>query len=120
MLDIIPQGDTYSGRILYNTYCATCHQRNGAGDSNRFPPLIGSEWVTGDDALLIDVILNGLKGDIKVNGKTFSGLMPQNSHLDDHAIASILTYVRKQFGNGAAAVSALKVAEIRKNSPKNR
>lgn len=114
--DILQEGDTYSGRVLYNTYCAACHQGDGKGDNNRFPPLAGSEWVVGKEDRLIDVVLNGLQGEIKVDGKIYNGLMPQNSHLDDHAIASILTYIRKMFGNESPPVSALKVAAIRKNS----
>lgn len=112
--DLIQEGDAYSGRVHYNTYCAACHQRDGKGDNNRFPPLYDSEWVTGKEERLIDVVLNGLQGEIQVNGKTFNGLMPPNRHLDDHAIASILTYVRKRFGNESSPVSALKVKELRK------
>ena len=114
--DLIQEGDTYSGRILYYTYCATCHQRDGKGDNNRFPPLVESDWVTGNEARLIDVVLNGMDGEIVVNGKTYNGLMPSNSHLDNHAIASILTYVRKRFGNESSSVSALKVEKIRNQS----
>lgn len=111
--DIRKDGDTYSGRILYNTYCATCHQRNGQGDNNRFPPLDASDWVTGDEDRLIDVVLNGMQGEIEVNGRSYNGLMPQNRHLDDFAISSILTFIRKRFGNEAAAVTALKVGQVR-------
>ncbi len=114
--DILQKGDTYAGRILYNSYCTACHQSDGKGDNNRFPPLQDSEWVSGDEERLIDVVLNGLQGEIIVNGKTYNNLMPRNDHLDDHSIASILTYVRKNFGNEAAPVSALKVAEVRKNT----
>ncbi len=112
--DIREKGDTRSGRILYNTYCAACHQRNGEGDNNRFPPLNGSDWVSGDEDRLINVVLNGLQEEIEVNGRSYNGLMPQNRHLDDFAISSILTYIRKRFGNEAAPVTAVKVAEIRK------
>lgn len=111
--DLVHEGDTYSGRILYNTYCTACHQGDGKGDNNRFPPLAGSEWVTGDEDRLIDVVLNGMQGEIEVNGKTFNGFMPGHDHLDNHSIASILTYVRKKFGNESAPISALKVEEIR-------
>jgi mono/diheme cytochrome c family protein len=117
--DLIQEGDLYSGRVLYNTYCAACHQRDGKGDNNRFPPLYGSEWVAGDEERLIDLVLNGLEGEIEVNGKTYSGLMPPNRHLDDHAIASILTYIRKGFGNESSPVSTLKVGEIRSRSMDN-
>ena len=96
--DHMQQGDQLSGRILYQTYCAACHERNGQGDNNRFPPLVGSEWVTGDEDRLINVVLNGMQGEIEVNGRIYNDLMPQNSHLEDLAIASILTYVRKRFG----------------------
>jgi mono/diheme cytochrome c family protein len=117
--DILQEGETYAGRVMYNTYCAACHQGNGKGDNNRFPPLIDSDWVTGDQERLINAALNGLQGDIEVNGKTYNGLMPAHSHLDDHAIASILTYVRKRFGHEASPISALKVKELRNQSSAN-
>jgi glucose/arabinose dehydrogenase/cytochrome c553 len=117
--DLIQEGDTYSGRVLYRTYCAACHQGDGKGDSNRFPPLVDSEWVTGNDDRLINIVLNGYQGEVTVNGRTYNGLMPQFRHLDDHAIASILTYIRKEFGSESSSVNALKVEEIRKEtSPK--
>lgn len=118
--DIRQEGNTYSGRVMYNTYCAACHQGDGKGDNNRFPPLVDSEWVKGAEERLIDVALNGMQGDIVVNGKIYNGLMPGHGHLDDHAIASILTYVRKRFGNESSPVSTLKVEEIRKQSTDNK
>lgn len=114
--DNLRHGDELAGSILYETYCATCHSGNGKGDNNRFPPLAGSEWVIGDETRLINVVLNGLQGEIKVNGKSYNGLMPQNSHLDDHAIASILTYIRANFGNHAGSIDALKVQRIREGN----
>jgi len=117
--DNLHMGDRLEGSILYHTYCASCHQRDGKGDGNRFPPLAGSDWVTGEEKRLIGVVLNGLQGEIKVNGKSYNGLMPQNSHLDDHAIASILTYIRTRFGNRAASVNALQVTKVRKDSGKS-
>lgn len=111
--DVMHEGNTRSGWILYNTYCAACHQGNGKGDNNRFPPLKDTEWVTGDEDRLIDVVLNGLQGEITVNERRYNGLMPPHQHLDDFAIASILTYVRKEFGNEASPINSKKVSEIR-------
>jgi len=112
--DNLHTGDELEGSILYNTYCATCHQRNGQGDNNRFPPLSGSEYVTGDKTRLINVILNGLSGEIKVKGKSYSGFMPQHKDiLDDHAVASILTYIRNRFQNDAGGVTTLEVTKVR-------
>jgi len=112
--DDLHRGNELEGSILYTTYCASCHQENGKGDNNRFPPLAGSDWVTGEEERLIAIVLNGLQGEIKVDGKTFNGLMPANNHLDDHAIASILTYIRMNFGNTAIPINALKVSKVRK------
>jgi len=111
--DNLHQGDQLGGRILYNTYCATCHQRDGKGDNNRFPPLVDSEYVMGEADRLIGIILNGLQGEINVGGKTYNGLMPRNDHLDDHAIASILTYIRMRFNKETTPISALDVGKIR-------
>lgn len=101
------------GWKLYSIYCTSCHQNNGKGDNNRFPPLAGSEYVTGDKTRLINILLNGLEGEITVNGKKYNGLMPQFSHLDDHAIASILTFIRSRFKNDAPPVSSVEVKKAR-------
>lgn len=114
--DNLHRGDLLGGRILYTSYCATCHQRDGKGDNNLFPPLAGSELVTGDAERLIGIVLNGLQGEININGKTYNGLMPRNDHLDDHAIASILTYVRTRFNNNSVPISAIQVGKVRSKS----
>ncbi len=111
--DNMQRGDGLSGRILYNTYCASCHQRNGKGDNNRFPPLVASEWVTGDEDRLIDVVLNGMQGEIQVNGKAYNELMPAHQHLEDLAIASILTYVRNRFGGIETPIDVARVRGVR-------
>lgn len=116
--DNLHKGSELEGSILYNAYCASCHQRNGMGDGNRFPPLVKSEWVSGDINRLVDVVLNGLQGQIQVNGKSYNGLMPANRHLDDHALASILTYIRKNFGNNSTPVNILQVQKARNKSDK--
>ena len=117
--DNLHHGDRLEGSILYNTYCAPCHQRDGKGDNNRFASLAGSDWVTGDKERLIGVILNGLQGEIKVNGETWNGVMPAHGgYLDDHAIASITTYIRSSFGNKASVISSLEVSKVRNDPSK--
>ena len=119
--DKLPSGDKLAGSILYNTYCASCHQKDGKGDNNRFPPLAGSDWVTGDKTRLLGTILNGLQGEIKVNGQKWDGLMPAHAgFLDDHAIASIATYIRDHFGNKASVVTSSEVAMVRSTTGKKK
>src|SRR5690606_27463857 len=76
--DILGRGQLTGGARIYNTYCGTCHQRNGRGASGRFPPLANTPWVTGDKNLLISIVLNGMEGPIDVNGEPFNGTMPQH------------------------------------------
>jgi cytochrome c553 len=59
-----------AGRRLYIQVCATCHQLNGQGVPGAFPPLAGADWVTGDEATLIRILLHGLQGPIEVNGNS--------------------------------------------------
>ena len=117
--DNLNTGDRLEGSILYKTYCANCHQGDGKGDGGRFPPLESSEYVTGDKNQLINIILNGLQGKITVNDKTYNGFMPPHKDiLDDHAIASIATFIRNRFGHVKGSVSTLEVTAIRNATKK--
>lgn len=102
-----------AGMNVYNTYCRACHQSDGNGDDNHFPPLSGSEWVQGGKQNLIRIILNGLNGPIQVKGKSYNGMMPRNGFLGDEQIADVLTYIRANFGNNAGAVTPQDVRAAR-------
>jgi mono/diheme cytochrome c family protein len=114
--DNLQKGTVAAGEQVYNIYCIACHQHDGKGDGSRFPPLDGSEWVTGDEKRLIGVLLNGLEKPIKVKGKTFNNLMPQHSFLSDDQLASVITYIRQNFGNQSSAVTPEEIAGQRKAS----
>jgi len=112
--DNLGLGGEMNGLILYNSFCASCHQRDGKGDNNRYPSLAASDWLAGNNEQLIKIILNGLQGEIKVNGKTFNGVMPAHGELlDDHAIASIATYINKRFYKEKGLVASAEVAKLR-------
>jgi mono/diheme cytochrome c family protein len=104
---------TSNGEKIYKTYCGSCHQNNGKGASDRFPPLAANSWVSGDKPRLIDIVLRGLEGPIMVNDIPFNGFMPQHSFLTDEDIAAVLTYVRNSFGNHATPVTAEEVGARR-------
>jgi len=101
--------------------CFTCHQPTGLGlPKAHFPPLAGSERVLGDKEILIKIMMHGLMGPSKVNGKEFGHVsmpppgIPPGS-LTDQQIADVLTYIRNAWGNSASAVAPTEVAAVRKS-----
>lgn len=102
-----------SGATVYAGTCAACHQAGGAGSPGLFPPLAGSEFVTGDAARLARIVLNGLTGPVTVNGATYNGQMPPWKQLSDAEVAAVLTYIRSSWGNSAPPVAADDVAKER-------
>ncbi len=102
------------GAAVFAARCVACHQATGLGLPGAFPPLAGSEWVLGKDTTLAAIVLHGVAGAINVKGVSYAGAMPAfKQQLQDDEIAAVLTHVRQQWGNGAAAVKAETVAEVR-------
>ncbi len=106
----------HPGKATYDALCMNCHQPNAKGLPGIYPPLAGSEWVTGDKAALIKMLLHGLSGPITVKGEPYGTGNPipmPPSGLDDQKIADVLTYIRSSFGNQADAVTAEEVRTLR-------
>jgi mono/diheme cytochrome c family protein len=116
--DNLDKGIAVGGEKIFSVYCAACHQKDGKGASGRFPPLVGTDWVTGDKKRLIGILMNGLEGTIEVNGETYINAMPQHSFLSDEEMANVLTYIRQNLGNNASEVTVKEVAEIRESLKK--
>ena len=102
------------GKQVFSTTCAACHQATGEGVPGVYPPLAGSEWVTGDEAKVVRILLHGVTGPIEVAGETFNSMMPPwGATLKDADIAAVLTYARSTWGNKGTPITAAKVASIR-------
>jgi len=102
------------GKRVFTTNCIACHQTTGLGLPGIYPPLAGSEWAQGPEDRIIRIVLDGVSGPITVEEKQFNNTMPAfGPMLKDEQIAAALTYVRSEWGNKAAPVSADKVKEIR-------
>jgi mono/diheme cytochrome c family protein len=102
-----------TGEAVYTKYCITCHQQDGQGIPDAFPPLAGGEWVVGDEGRLVRLVLNGMQGPITVRGERFNNVMTPHGFLSDGQIAAVLTYVRSSFGNHAPPVDSATVAAVR-------
>ena len=101
------------GKTLYETHCLSCHQTDGSGVPGMYPPLTNTDWVSGDKNRLIETVLYGIKGEIEINGMIYNQEMPPQAYLSDHEIASILSYIRDEFGNGASIILKQEVAAMR-------
>jgi mono/diheme cytochrome c family protein/glucose/arabinose dehydrogenase len=104
-----------SGKVLYQTTCGACHQPTGLGHEGLAPPLVGSDWVDGPPQRIVRIVLNGVDGGIKVNGATFNLEMPPLKVLNDEQIASLITYVRREWDHEASPVTVDLVKTIRKS-----
>ncbi len=101
-----------AGERIFASNCAACHQATGIGIPGAFPPLAKSDYFANNPKKVISVIINGLQGEITVNGAKFNGVMPAVNLTDDQ-IASVATYVLNSFGNELGEVSVTDVAAAR-------
>ncbi len=111
----VASASTANGEEIYGR-CMACHQATGAGMPGAFPPLAGSEWVTGPSSRPIAILLHGLQGEITVKGEKYNSMMMAygtNVPMSDDEVAAVLTYVRSSFGNSAPAVTPAEVAKVR-------
>ncbi|MEM8955835.1 MAG: PVC-type heme-binding CxxCH protein [Verrucomicrobiota bacterium] len=99
--------------------CVTCHQANGQGVINIYPPIVDTEWVNGDKERLIKLVLHGLWGPITIKDKLYDpqkGVPPMTAlgaMYSDNEVAAVLTYVRHSWGNNSGPVSAEEVKAVR-------
>jgi mono/diheme cytochrome c family protein len=106
-------GKQHPGEGVYKAYCITCHQSNGTGVPGMYPPLTPNAYIENKDSI-IHVVLNGIKGEIAVDGEVFNNFMAPHSHLSDQELAGVISYVRSSFGNSFDPVTAEEVASARK------
>ncbi|HYF70973.1 MAG TPA: cytochrome c [Ohtaekwangia sp.] len=100
------------GKEIYNVQCMSCHMENGEGLEGAFPPLAKSDYLMADQKRAVHQILNGLSGEITVNGKTYNGDMPAFD-LTDEEVSDVLNYVQNSWGNKAEAVRPDDVKALR-------
>ncbi len=100
-LETADRNRVLAGANTFKTLCATCHGPDGkglavGGSSMVAPPLFASKRVVGDKDALIKILLHGLSG--PVDEKTYPDVMPAMGANDDEWIASVLSYIRYEFG----------------------
>lgn len=100
------------GKQIYTKTCFACHQANGEGIPNAFPPLAKSDYLNADVKRAIDIVLHGKTGEITVNGQKYNSVMTKQA-LNDQEVADVLTYVYNSWGNNKTNVSVNTVLEVK-------
>jgi mono/diheme cytochrome c family protein len=104
------------GANVYSANCSACHNSDGKGINGLAAGLANNPALQSASAqTLMTTVLQGGRGAVTLNNPT-SGAMPSFAwKLSDQQIASLLTYIRNNWGNAAPAVSAEQVAQTRKD-----
>jgi mono/diheme cytochrome c family protein len=98
--EILYQQYVVEGRIIYEKNCSNCHQTDGSGLRDLYPPLAKTDlWKRVNPQQLVCLIKLGQKGEIKVNGKAYSGYMPANQKLEAIDIAELVTFMKDNWGD---------------------
>lgn len=100
------------GKQVYSQTCVACHQTNGEGLPNAFPPLAKADFLNADVDRAIDIVLNGLTGEITVNGNKYNSVMTAQN-ITDEEIANVLTYIYNNWGNNKTEVTPSMVKAVR-------
>lgn len=87
-----------AGEQLFQIHCNNCHQ-NGKGLARLIPPLQNSDYFSDDSSKLVCAIKFGLRGSITVNGTEYNQPMPANPRLTNLEIATLTTFIYKEFQN---------------------
>jgi mono/diheme cytochrome c family protein len=96
------QAGEMDGKALFMKNCAACHQASGKGIPGAFPALAGNGFVQGKSSEVAAVLLKGRGG------------MPDFSDiLSDRDIATVLSFVRSNWGNQGAPLSEAEVLALR-------
>lgn len=97
------------GRALYLRHCSSCHQPDGQGLAELYPPVAFADYIQEDLSRAICVTRKGLSEEIIVNGKMYNLPMPANKQLSTLEVAEIVTYLTTEWGDRTKIVTRQQV-----------
>jgi len=107
-----PNNSIQDGKKVYDTYCISCHMENGMGVEGAFPSLVKTGNLS-DKNRLVKIILQGMRGPLKVNGISFDGEMA-GIEMTDKEVADVINYIRNSWGNKAPLVQVAEIPAAKK------
>jgi mono/diheme cytochrome c family protein len=109
-------GDTgIRGSRVYLDNCNACHRSDGSGAKRTFPNLVKNEALNAKDPIsLIHIVLAGSSMPSTQTAPSAFAMPDFGWRLSDTEVADVLSFVRSNWGNHAAAVSPDDVGRVRK------
>ena len=101
-----------SGKQIYMKTCFACHQAEGQGIPNAFPPLANSDYLNANVSRAIEIVLKGKTGEITVNGEKYNSVMTRQAISNDE-IADVMTYIYNSWGNNKTNVTKAQVDQVK-------
>jgi mono/diheme cytochrome c family protein len=99
------------GQKIYEEKCVVCHQADGKGTPNVFPPVADSDYLLADKKRAVAQILNGSNEAMVVNGITYTTPMPPQVDTKEEAVA-VTNYILNAFGNDGGYITLEEVKDI--------
>lgn len=94
------------GAGIYNGFCLKCHGVDGLGKPGKFPALAGNPSVLQPNAdSLIRLLIEGSTAPVTATGPAPEKMPAFSTKISDGDIADVLTYIRRNWGNQANAVT---------------
>lgn len=104
------------GAAVFQANCAVCHGAKGTGQPSLAPPLTKYPARYAADAQgrrhLALTVLNGMYGEISVEGAKYDFKMPDFARLDDGTLAAVLNYVVLELAQAPAATPPIRPEDI--------
>ena len=100
------------GEELYLKHCSNCHQGTGTGLGLVYPPLHTSDYMEKNFESVLCLMKHGMKGEVIVNGKSFSQPMPGVSTLTNLEIAEIASYIYNTWDHQRGLIDVTEVSRV--------
>lgn len=100
------------GEKIYNEKCFACHQKDGKGIANVFPPLVGSEFLVNNTKEAVAQALNGSEHVPSHGTIKYPAPMPPQVDTYEDAVA-VINYVLENFDNSGKYITVDEVKDIK-------
>ena len=101
-----------NGKVVYMTYCTSCHMEDGNGLQGAFPSLVKTGNLN-DKNKLVKIVLQGMRGPIMVKGVKYDTEMAA-INMSDQEVADVINYIRNSWGNKAPQIKVTNVTSAKK------